>query len=275
MSVQTLGGKESVSGELDSLRQQVDTEIAQTHAEHEALQSFRDRLTEIFELAPQATIHSSIATDSPEEQCLRSRVAEASSAADTIAAIRRAYQETVMGLSFYENEYGDSYGESLRAEFGEEIAIALTQPACFTSAVRASLVEQIEIALEERARLLGICYEEQESLSMVREELVPVATECESIASETFADQPYTRLQYYRDRCLRLEERCDTIVRRRQQSLHRRREEYEFGGEIPTVRSYLYRDSGAAHPVLALCSSVANQVAVTRDGVEQAIAYCE
>jgi len=275
MSSNTAVADTLVSQEFNSLRQIVDEEISQTGEERDALRSFRDRLAEIVDLSPHGTTgpFGATATDSNDGLCIRSQVATSNTATDTISAVRTAYQETFMSLPFYEEEYDELYVESLSAEFGEDIAIALTRAECFTPAVRSSLFEQIDVALEERERGLDICHEERNSIEMAHEELAPIVEEHESIARVAFDQQSYEQLQYYRDRCLRQQERCDAVARRRQKVLNRRREQYDFGGENSTFCIYLYRDLESAHPILSVCSSVATHVTETREQIERALTY--
>ena len=275
MSSNTAVADRLVSQEFNSLRQIVDEEISRTREERDALRSFRDRLTEIVDLSPQATTgpFGATATDSTDGLCIRSQVATSNIATDTIAAVRTAYQETFMSLPFYEEEYDELYVESLSAEFGEDIAIALTRAECFTPAVRSSLFEQIDVALEEREQGLDICRRERNSTEMAHEEIAPIVEEHNSIARVEFEQQSYEQLQFYRDRCLRQQEHCDTIARRRQNTLNRRREEYDFGGENSTFCLYLYKNLESAHPILSVCSSVATTVTETREQIERALTY--
>ena len=275
MSSNTTVANRSVSQEFNSLRQVVDEEISHTRAEQDALRSFRDRLSEIIGLSPRRTTDPVVATatDSNDGLCIRSQVAASNTAADIIGAVRTAYQETFMSLPFYEEEYGEPYTESLSAEFGEDIAIALTRAECFTPAVRSSLFEQIDVALEERRRGIDICHEERNSIEMAHEKIASVVEEHESLAKIAFDEQPYEQLQYYRDRCLRQQDHCDKVALRRHKTLNRRREQYDFGGENSMFCSYLYTEIESVYPILSICSSVASNVTETREQIERALTY--
>lgn len=276
MSTTTAVADKAITRKLDSLRQMVDAEIARTNAERDAFDSFHSRLSELPGLAQQPTARETGAGGAGSEGGLsvRSQTDRRRAASDTIAAIQTAYEETVMDLSFYEGEYGDTYPESLRSEFGGDVAIALTRSECFTSAVRSSLLNRVDAALTERERLLDICHTEREALNGTRSDVISVAEECRSIASVVFDQQNYEELQYHRDRLLRLRENCETIVRRRQTTLNSRRERYELPDEDPDFCPYIYRDSEDSYPLLSLCSSLVARIAATQHDVERAMAYC-
>ena len=276
MSTTTAVADKAITRKLDSLRQMVDADIARTKSERDAFDSFRLSLSELPGLSQRPTARETGAGGAGSKAGLRvrSRTDGRRAATDTIAAIQTAYEETVMDLPFYESEYGDTYPESLRSEFGGDIAIALTRSECFTPAVRSSLLNRVDLALTERERLLDICHAEREALNRTRTDLISAAEEYRSIADVVFDQRRYEELQYHRDRLLRLRENCETIVRRRQTTLNRRRERYELPDEDPDFCPYIYADSEESYPLLSLCGSLVARIAATRQEVERAMAYC-
>lgn len=274
MTSTTAGTEEAVPRTLDSLRQMIDAEIARTTAERNAFDSFRTELSGLSGLSqrPQARAAGVGGARSEGEVRMRTRTGNGLVATDTVAAIRTAYEETVMDVDFHESEYGESYPESLREEFGEDIAIALTRPECFTPAVGSSLFEKVDAALTERERLLDVCHDERESLDRTSDDLIPVAEESGSIATMMFDQQTYGELQYQRDRLLRSREDCETVVRRRQATLNSRRERYELADGDPDFCSYIYRESETSYPLLSLCGTLVSRIEATQGDVERALA---
>lgn len=126
MGEQTTSDREQVAETFASLRTSLQTERRRTAAERRAFETFADRVEEVncsntgskvppdcgMQDGPTATLvasgHTDLDGDGPTE------------------AIQSAYEETVMAVSFYDEEYGDDYVESLRAEFGPEVATSLT-----------------------------------------------------------------------------------------------------------------------------------------------------
>lgn len=274
MAITTADTEKGVPCTLESLRQIVDAEIARTKAERNAFDSFRTRLSELPGLSqrPQTRAAGAGTVMSNDKGAVQTWTKNRVAATDAVAAIRTAYEETVMDINFYESEYGESYVESLCSEFGGDVAIALTRPECFTPAIRSSLFDKVDAALTERERLLDICHAEDEALERMSTDLIPIAEESESIEDVVFDQQTYEDLQYQRDRLLRLREDCESVVRRRQATLNSRRERYELTDEDPDFCSYIYRESGTSYPVLSLCGSLVSRIAVTREDVERAMA---
>ncbi|SFQ20889.1 hypothetical protein SAMN05216277_1372 [Halolamina pelagica] len=188
-------------------------------------------------------------------------------------AIRRAYEETVMAVSFYDEEYGDDYEESLRAEFGPEVATALTDPDCFGPSARAALTAAIERAAREREHLIETCERERESVDHAADTLLPVAAELDSIVSPDPEGEPFGTLEARWNRLSRLRERCDSTAANRQSAINDQRSRHNFPIDVPDVCVYLYETHDSAYPVLAVCADLARQATTFQTAYERAMAH--
>lgn len=187
-------------------------------------------------------------------------------------AIRRAYEETVMAVSFYDEEYGDDYVESLRAEFGPEVATALTDPDCLGPAAKAALTAAIERSAREREAMIESCTRERESIDAAADTLLPVATELDSFVSPDPEGNPFGTLEAKWNRLSHLRERCEAAAANRQSALKDYRSRHHLSVDSPDVCAYVYQAHDSTYPVLAVSAGLAQRAATIRTTYERAMA---
>ena len=151
--------------------------------------------------------------------------------------LRQAYEETVMAVPHFDSVYGESVGEHLVAEFGEEFAtlFAASSTVSFAASHKERLLAAITTKVEERDRFLTTLEDERESLLTAYEEL-------ESILADL--DSPIVP-SWYRDQ---FEARIDEILDARQNVIQRRPSLAPFDSH--DLCGYLYRDNSWTYPVL-------------------------
>jgi hypothetical protein len=215
-------------------REQAETERAEVAAERRAIEAFIDRV-------------ESLSTASRARAGTRSpgmgTVAVETDASDaTLATIRSAYRETVMAVDHYETVYGDGLPESLAAEFGPELAVAIGDGAggAFTPQLRGALLDAAGESRDDRTRFLDTLDAEIESLRAA-----------ENAFGELFGrlgDQPEgaPAAPAPGDGIV---DRLETIAAGRQERLNRRPDVRRVDGH--DLCSYLYADAGWTYPVLA------------------------
>jgi hypothetical protein len=273
MCESTTPDREQVAQTFDALQASIRAERRRTAAERRAFETFADRVDEVD------------ISDSSPRQSLDSGMREGHGATlvssghagwdgDTpTEAIRCAYEETVMAVSFYDEEYGDDYAESLRAEFGPEVATALIDPDCFGPSVKAALTAAIKRAAREREHLIETCERERESVDAAANTLLPVVAELDSIVSPDPENEPFGTLEARWNRLSRLRERCESAAANRQSSIDDRRSHHDLPIDAPDVCAYLYQAHDSAYPILSICTGLSQRVTTVQTAYERAMAH--
>ena len=258
---------------FDSLYQVLRRERTRTETEREAFEAFADRIIDLRPTgaSPSTTPTGETLRTTGTGETLISRVSSTAATTDHLAVIRDAYKKTVMSVPFYEAEYGDTYEESLREEFGSDIATALTQGSGFSPAAKRVLLAKVEKARAERDALIETCDREHESIEEAAAVLTPIDEELRSFESIPLNHQEFDALEVHRDRLLTLKDECEQAATTRQATIQDHRREYTLPLEAPDICAYLYKPLEPDYPVLSLCSELAHQIGTERRHVEHAI----
>ena len=237
-------------------------ERRRTADEAEALRVFAERVDE---MAPRTAV-------SQGETAVRTSVA--AGADDGLEAVRAAYEASVMSVPHYEEEYGDDYVESLRAEFSSDLAAALTDGTRFDARCRRAVLSATAASRSARASLLETLSGEVESLSTAAGTLGPVADELEELAARSLSEEPFGTLDAYRARLGVLAETVETAAARRQETLFDQRRETGLPTDAPDVPQYVYRTEPFDYPVMVAVAELSAAIDRLRDDIERAMARC-
>ena len=263
----------SVEARFDAVRSVLRRECRRTEEERQAFKRFAERVSELQPTPGPARSSGSGGTTGGGSIATEMWQPTASRGVDDLDTIRRAYEETVMSVSFYDTEYGDAYEESVRSELGPEVAIAVTEPDCFTPAAKRALLASVERAARERTELVETCERERESVDEAADTLIPVAEELDSLDREHLEQKRFGTLDAQRCRLLILEERCEEAVATRQAVINCHRDRHSLPPDEPDVCAYIYKDLDAAYPVLACCTDLAHRAANLRGRHERAMTH--
>lgn len=187
------------------------------------------------------------------------------------AAVRDAYERTVMSVPHYREEYGDTFEESLRAEFGPTVAAAVTDGPGLSSHGRHALLAAAREAHTERSRFVPALDAEARSLRDGEDRLVAVLEELAELDREPLEDHDFGGLDALRARLAVLERKVDAVAADRQATLRRQRRELDLSG-VPDVPTYLYQELEVSYPVLADAARVADLLTEGRRTVERSMA---
>ena len=168
-----------------------------------------------------------------------------------LATVREAYRRTVMSVTHYEEEYGESLAENVSEEFDPEIAAVLTEGNRLTPPVQQAIVERAFDARNRREQFLNVLSTETDSLERTGDELTAVETTLRRMNELPLADRSFEDLE---DTWRRL----DDLEGRVESTLHSRQERIRtIGGgshrfaDPWTMYAYLYRPLASNHPALA------------------------
>jgi hypothetical protein len=241
---------------FENVQRRLETESRQIAAERQALCNFVEELQSI--PTTEKTAHSipSVTTTS----------------GDGIAAVRESYQSTVMAVPHYEEEYGDTYAQSVSQEFGPMLGTILTEKTHFNEQCRNTLITAVEQSLRERAHLADQLDTEQASIEDVHMILAPVIDDLDTYQDCTFAEEDLGSLDAYRARLSALSDRCEKAASTRQATIRAQRNELQMPTDAPDMPKYLYRDLDPNYPLLSLVVTLSEQIDELERDIGMAIA---
>ena len=250
---------------LEGARETVRVERRRTADERAAFASFRSRLDAI-PATTAAGVTADRRFDGPQPIGY-----ETPRMGTELLAVRDAYQSTVMSVPHYEEEYNDTYAASLAAEFGPELAAALTRESALHEHVRRSVLGQTTAAIETRDEFETVLEREQASVRAASEELRSLDDSVASLGETAVDRLDFGGLDAHRARLEVLERRCDEVATTRQRERVAVEQSMHFDGETDDVQTYLYQDLPVTYPVLAAVAAVGRQIDAVRRDVERAI----
>lgn len=86
---------------------------------------------------------------------------------DAIAALRSAFERTVMAVPHYRDRYGDTFTERLAAELGDEVASEVRRATRLTPVLRTRVLDASDAAHERRAERIVALGDERTRLDRV------------------------------------------------------------------------------------------------------------
>jgi hypothetical protein len=267
---------------IDEAREAIRVEQRRTVDEREAFRTFRGRIEPIS--TEPASLGESPAT--ADVTGLTGPASSSGTAADSgaggpagpagsgLVAVRDAYAETVMSVPHYEEEYDDTYERSVAAEFGPELAYALTRNAGYHPEYERALVDAVDAAIEERDRLVERLRIEADSLDRAGSRLAAVRREIAALDAAA-PEGGFGALDASRTRAGVLVEDCDRIAARRQRVIAAHGRDLRLGDDVVDLPTYLYRSTTATYPVLSAVGSVGDRLDNLTRRIERAIARVE
>ncbi|MXR52423.1 hypothetical protein GRX03_12510 [Halovenus sp. WSH3] len=170
---------------------------------------------------------------------------------DPFRSVREAYQATVMDLAHYDEEYGESFEESVRMEYGPDIATLLTTGQVFERHHKQAVVVATEDLIDQRERLRDALLEERESIQRFRDPVESVVDGIASLDSAATTQETPKLLDSYRRRLSVLESRCHDLIDQRQSEIVDGRRALSLPITEPDIPSYLYTNLPVTYPVVA------------------------
>jgi hypothetical protein len=264
---------------IDDARAAVRVERRRTVDEREAFRAFRGRVKSI----PTETASASGSPAAADPSGFGGPAGAPGIAADAgvggpaappgsgLAAVRDAYAETVMSVPHYEEEYDDTYERSVLAEFGPELATALTRSSGYHPGYETALRDAVDDAIEERERLVERLRVEAESLDRAGSRLAAIRREIASLDAAV-PEGGFGSLDACRSRAGVLLEDCDRIAARRQREIAEHERELRLGDGAVDLPTYLYRSTAATYPVLASIGSIGDGLDRLTRRIERAMA---
>jgi hypothetical protein len=251
-------GDDEVFATVDRALRTARAERRRTSDECSAFRAFYDRVGDLT-TAPAAetvTARQSVLTAGP-----TSGVA--------VDEVRTAYEETVMAVPHYDDEYGDEFAESFAAEFGDDVAAAFAGAQTVTGPLRAGVLAGTKEALVERETFLDLIDRETESLSALRDGAEEVVETIRAADARPLSDRAVGELWGLQSMLDRQRERVDALAADRQRAIADQR--VELTRLDTDLQNYLYRDVPETYPGLAALASLGRVVEAADQRVERAL----
>ncbi|WP_135827447.1 DUF7260 family protein [Halorussus halobius] len=248
-----------VTERIESARSRLTDERRRTRAERDAFESFRSRVDRISASPPE-----------PGRNVPPTVRGSPGRSGDGAAAVRDAYEATVMATPHYEADYGDEYAESVTVEFGRELAEALARADATTPVLKRRLLHAAERATDRRDRFLDVLDAERATLDEAERALAGVDDDLTAVGSRPLADCSPRELDRLADDLDHLAARCEDLAASRQTELRRQRRTIDVPTADRNLQAYLYRTLDVTHPVLASVATLSDRVRRQADAVEAA-----
>ena len=238
--------RSEIAGLLKEAHRCLDVECQRIDEEIQAFQTFIERLEAI-------RPHS---VSNEQHPPLRTRTM---TAPDSAARVQAAYEDTVMAVSHYEQEYGETYAESLREELTPEVATALTQQSAFDRACKQATVTAAREATHKRQLLRESLKTEREAIKTGKNALVPIADQLMEYRTVTPTGVADATLDGYLRRLDVLEERCQELIDQRQDIRVAQRNRLRLSRPCPDI-AYVYRELDVDYPLMAATATLIDEI---------------
>lgn len=233
----------------------IDDERDLVRLEREAFDTFLSRVRDV---------QTDIAESTGVESSSTALITAKSSTATDFREIRQAYRNTVMGVSHYDEEYGDSLRESLTAELGQELAIHIVDGQTLTPTIQEYLVEAIKKARNDRDKFLDRIQRERDSLATIADNLNEIELRAVELGEQIETTEKSTRLSEIDEVLETLEKRCTELAACRQERVQTRWKKEFSGFDTVSLSQYLYNDMETVTPALTDIVSCLNSIRYKR-----------
>ncbi len=168
---------------------------------------------------------------------------------DRLQTVRDGYRETVMAVPGYEEEYGESLRENMTAEFGKEVAVAVTEGSQFTPQLRRLLVSGARVAAQQRETLCDALDAEHQSVSEARTRLREIDASLERMTATDPPERSFSGLVDEAHDLRQGERRCEQLLETRQREIHRGTHQFRQSEDV-LLQEYLNAELDVTFPVL-------------------------
>lgn len=251
-----LGAGIASVGYLRSARSALKEEQSRTAAEQAAFEAFARRVAGLRT--------ANVQTPNQTTDGAISVVGSSSPSASPLDNVRKAYQETVMDLAHYDEEYGEPLEKNLAFEFGRDIATTVFDGDQFTPQLQKAIISAAKKAARERARLRGALGREDESLREFGESFSDVQCALNEYQPRKLRSESYQSLLEGWEELDTLEKQCSNALDARQQRLMSEPMGKGGSADKPSLFEYLYQSLEVNYPVLATGTNLIVQIQKSR-----------
>ncbi|MUV59471.1 hypothetical protein [Halobacterium sp. CBA1126] len=172
-----------------------------------------------------------------------------------------------MATPHYESEYGDSYWESVAAEFGNEFVMLLKQAAAIPPSLQQQVLTAAQQAKTQRKQLLARLKQEAAALETANAELQTVAEELTALRTRPLYDCTPAELCHLCEDIDDLHAQCEDVAVRRQSG---DLTVQPLGASLDGNRQltgYFYEELPTTHPVLYAVATISQELTSMQDTI--------
>ncbi|MFC6730775.1 hypothetical protein ACFQDG_19160, partial [Natronoarchaeum mannanilyticum] len=197
--------------------------------------------------------------------------ADAADAQPQLRAVRRAYEETVMAVPHYDDDYGEPFEKHVRAEFGDDVAAAIDGGSGLTPPIKQALLQSAAASREERTAFLRTLSTEDDSLAAAADDLAAIERRIGRFESQRRLQQSFPELTETWEELGELEGECQSILERRQEQIQRGGSGANWRDDGHSLCAYLYEPLPVEYPALADGALLLDRIRTTRRRVADAL----
>lgn len=160
------------------------------------------------------------------------------------------YRETVMEVDHYESNYGEPIDENMAMELGPEIPTAVRSNAELNPLLHGQLQIAIDDSLQRRSQLLNVLDDERNCLQQAIEAYRTLDRRLDDLPDCRIDVMSFDELEHHWNRLSDLKERCEQVIRTRQQFIVQRRTSALDHDDHVSFNDYLYGTLESKFPVL-------------------------
>ena len=194
-------------------------------------------------------------------------------ATDDLDAVHRAYRETVMSMDHYEEEYDESMGVNMAAEFSDELAVAITNGSQFTPYLQQTVVQAANAAKTRRKEFIPRLDEEENMLEDAQQTLASVGEQFETLTTQPRYQRSVADLREARQQLTDCITSCEQLLDERQTQRVAGHTAEPHTDELVDLQHYLYRSLEVTYPVLAAGTTVLDRCVTARHRIEEDLTY--
>lgn len=253
---------EQVSAHITAAEAELEREYRRTRTEADAFQDFRRKVAEIEPLQPRADGGKMTHSLTPRPQSCGSSVCD---------RVWEAYQDTILCMPHYNDEYDEPCAEHLSAELGEELATSLSASVHFTPQLKNGLIAASRRAARQRKRHLTLLDAESRELEAAQTTLTDLGEQLEDRVIERLRARPFDEAFSLYDTLGAIMNRCDALAEARQRFIRTIGWTIGESATESVLQPYLYADLDVTYPILADIAELGFVVRRMRKSVEQVI----
>jgi hypothetical protein len=257
---------------IANAEEEVTSELSRIRAERNAYRRFRKRVSQVDASRPQP---------SPQIDASQPQVAELSGSAgvvqtrppdDHLSEVRDAYEETVMSVPHYEEDYGESLARHMQTEFGDEVTAAVVDGDQFSPQLKQALLQQATTNQLKREKLMRKLEEEFDDLSTFKSRLRRIDQRRERTVDEPAYRASFEELTEAWHELDELEAECEDLLAERQSEMRTEVTVGPPGEGDHAFHRYLYSGLESAYPILSVGVDVYDRVREAKRDVTNSLA---
>lgn len=245
---------------IRSAKEAVQTEQRRVTDEIEAYEQFATKLTRI----------STTATSQPTPATFHTTVEQG--VTSETSSIKNLFEETVMSVPHYEEDYDESFIEHIAAEFTPEIALLLKDPDCLTEQHTSVLESYTHSAITERKDLAQTLEREYDSVDHLGSQVFELSQQVLEISHGKFNCMDFGSLEAHWRRLETLTTKCDRIAADRQQLIDSPTRAVGCSNSNISLNRYLYENLAYDYPILATIGTLGSCIYALQTQIEYHIA---